>query len=56
MPKHVEIITQGQCREVTEAMLNDLRTLNLSWYAYCQARLTRNHVDAIAYMTRYRRD
>jgi len=55
MSTDVKIISKGRCQVVSEAELDELRTKRLSWFSYSHARLTRNHVDAVAHLTRHRR-
>jgi hypothetical protein len=50
-----EIISKGRCQSVTDAELEELRAANVSWFAYCQKRLTANHADALAALLKYRR-
>lgn len=45
--KKVEIISRGRCVEVSETQLDELRIKQVSWYAYCQKRLTMKHEAAI---------
>ena len=55
MSKSIEIISQGRVAHVREWQLEGLRRLGLGWPAYCQARLTRDHFQAIEHMMRHRR-
>lgn len=47
------IISKGREVTVDCTQLRHIRELGLSWPAYTQARLTRNHVEAITHLTRY---
>lgn len=48
MTTKCEIISKGRCQVVTDAEIEELRVADVSWYAYCQKRLTANHSDALA--------
>lgn len=48
MTSNREIISKGRCQTVTDAEIEELRAANVSWYAYCQKRLTANHADALS--------
>ncbi len=43
-----EIISKGRCQAVTGSEIEELRVANVSWFAYCQKRLTKNHSDALS--------
>jgi hypothetical protein len=43
-----EIISKGRSQTVTGAEIEELRAAKVSWYAYCQKRLTANHADALS--------
>ena len=45
-----EIISKGRCQTVTDAEIAELRAAKVSWYAYCQKRLTANHANALSAM------
>ena len=45
--KKVEIISRGRCIEISEQQMVELRTLKISWYSYCQKRLTMKHNAAV---------
>jgi hypothetical protein len=49
-----EITSKGRVTAVAASELDDLRSQNLGWYSYCQARLTRNHTSAVQHLTRFR--
>lgn len=55
MSNKVAIISKGRCVPVTDEALEAVRGQGLSWYAYCQARLTRSHDAALQHLTRFRR-
>jgi hypothetical protein len=48
-----EIISKGRCQTVTDAEIEELRAANVSWYVYCQKRLTANHADALSAMLKH---
>lgn len=48
-----EIISKGRCQTVTDAEIKELRAANVSWYVYCQKRLTANHADALSAMLKH---
>lgn len=47
MSSKIQIISKGRYQTLTDAQIEDLRSAKVSWYAYCQKRLTMNHVDAV---------
>lgn len=42
------IISKGRVRTVSEAELDELRASKVSWFAYCQKRLTLGHAEAVS--------
>lgn len=54
MQKTVEIISQGECVEVTAQQLDEIRSQKVGWLIYCQRRLTMTHEEAIADLIKYR--
>lgn len=55
MSSNVEIIAQGRPQQVTDEQLREIRGRELSWAAYCQARLNADHSQAISELTKSRR-
>jgi len=55
MSKSNEIISQGRVAHVQEWQLEGLHRLGLGWAAYSQARLTRDHFQAVEHLMRHRR-
>jgi len=45
--KKVQISSRGWCVEVTGTQIDELRTMQISWHAYCQKRLTMAHDSAV---------
>lgn len=45
--KKIEIVSRGRVMLVSGAQLDQLRSANISWYAYCQKRLTLSHDSAV---------
>jgi len=48
MPTNRDIISNGRVATVSGAEIEELRTAHVSWFAYCQRRLTMSHADAVA--------
>lgn len=56
MSYQVEIISKGRCVPVSGEELDEVRSKELGWYAYSQARLTRSHDAAVQHLTRFSRN
>jgi hypothetical protein len=48
MPTNRDIISNGRVATVSDAEIEELRRAQVSWFTYCQRRLTMSHADAVA--------